>query len=176
MKLVKITAFLALVWGASAPSFAEEPLRDSVPPSSFCDRGYFEHKGTRYSFPDITIEGNRVISIGNNGYFSAYGYIGQLRLASDPFEETRAVFFGEGECLRGINTVNPDSNTSIDIIFDPRKVDAYDYKRIRAELLKVTSGFNTKALVKVTGQFGIYSNTGAPFFSATTLETVSLAE
>lgn len=176
MKLYRIAVFLALGWGASTPSFAGEPLRDSVPPSSFCDRGYFEHKGTRYTFPDITIEGNRVIDIGDNGYFSAYGYIGQLNLASDPNDDTRAVFFGEGECLRGINTVNPDSNTSIDIIFDPRKIDAYDYKRIRAELLKVTSDFNTKALVKVTGQFGIYSNTGAPFFSATTLETISAAE
>jgi hypothetical protein len=174
VRLCVLTSFALLLSFSEAS--AGEPFSEAIPPKSFCDMGYFEIGGKVMSYAEIIVEGNRTIEFNNQGPITAYGYIKDIDMAKDPMDPTRAKIFGIGECWKPLGKAASDSMMDIDILFEPSEIAAEEYKRLRMSLLQLGSdSFNSRALVKVTGNFKMYSNTFEQYFSATTVDVVATA-
>lgn len=137
-------------------------------PKAMCDAGVFAAGGTHYSFEDIIVESNRASALNDKGPISAYGYLVSIEFGAELNDRVNATISTVDKCYNNIGVVQTDTNLRVDVVFMRSDFSDEAWKDLRRTMLRVSENtLNAIALVKLTGQFGIYSNTYGLYYRAT---------
>jgi hypothetical protein len=139
--------------------------------------GYFLIKNNRYTFDDAKVEGNSMLDKqGENGadLIDVYGYITfYATLPNDPMEPLRLRIHpgkvGEYKSLGNVVTTNTD--LAFDLVYRPQFISEEEFKNIKRTVLKVAGN---KALIKIKGRMGLYTDSYQLFIAGTTLDIVAM--
>ena len=137
--------------------------------------GAFIIKGKEYSFEDVKVEGNSILDKQGSDLVTAYAYITTTELPNDPFASIQTHISG-GEIHR--TSVYTDTNNWVNFVVNPQALISKnfteeDYKNMKRV---ISRSQGNKALVRIEGRFGLFSNTYELFFSAKTIEIVQLKQ
>lgn len=140
-----------------------DQMKINIPPSRWCDSGIFIlGNGEVFTYEDMVLEGNRVTDWNAFGKVTVYGYMTEALMPSDRNSRTEA-HISEGEACYP-NFVSVDRRVNIDVIVVPSERTEDEYREIRRLFYRAGNGVYSEALVRLTGQFGIYRGTSEPFF------------
>jgi len=136
--------------------------------------GAFIVKGKEYSFQDVKVEGNSMLDKEGNDFVTAYAYITNTELPNDPFENIQTRISG-GEISK-YGSVYTDTNNWLYLVVSPQRLigknfTEEDYKNLRRV---INQAQGNKALVRIEGRFGLFTNTYEMFFSAKSIEIVEM--
>jgi hypothetical protein len=172
-KLIKMAASILLLMSPCG-ALAEGTMKSQEPPAAFCDEGMFLIGNTKYTFEDVILEANAVVKLNEKGPVTAYGYIADLLLPSDPLEPTHASFFGGNDC-KYEKLVFDEASRKIALVVAPQltSISEDQYKEIRRTMMRSFDMAGGTALLKFTGKFGFFSDSKRQYFLAEGVEVVS---
>lgn len=143
-------------------------------PEKMCDAGVFSIGGTLYSFEDIAVEGNAAVSLNDIGQVVAYGYLADIDLGVEVNSRINAVISTIDICYARIGVVQIDTNLQIDVVLTRDDFSDEEWKNVRRNMIRLRENIlNANALVRLTGGFGIFSNTFDLFYQAKTIEVLA---
>lgn len=163
MKNAASVAALALFALSASVAQAQE---QSIP-QKMCDAGAFVAGGTTYSFEDIIVESTGALDLNDKAPVFAYGYLAGIEFGNELNDRIDATISTVEICYDQLGVVQTDTNLRIDVILTRDDFSADAWKAVRRTLLKLKENtVNANALVRLTGQFGIYNNTYALYYRA----------
>lgn len=168
-RLLGAVAFIAAI-GTCQFALADEV----TVPTKMCDAGLFLAGSDTYSFEDITVDGTSAIDLNDKGPITAYGYIARVEFGNELNDRIEARLSTVDVCYENIKVVQTDTNVAVDLILTPDDFPDVDaWKDIRRTILRLKDNtVNANSLVKLSGQFGIYSNTYGLYFRAKSVEII----
>lgn len=141
--------------------------QDLTIPKAMCDAGVFVAGGTYSSFEDIIVESTGATDLNDKGPVFAYGYLADVEFGNELNDRVNTTISTVDTCYANMGVVQIDTNLRVDVVLTRDDFDEAAWKSVRRTLLKVRGDIiNAKALVRLTGQFGIYSNTNGLYFRA----------
>ena len=152
------------------------PLNNRTPPEEFCDKGVFLVNGQPVQFDDIMLDGNRSTDYNKKGSIEAYAYLHSIIVADDPYGTSGAKMYQGDVChiIGPKRRIEPNFRSFVEVTFNPQTSDISQdkYREIRRTLLKARQFGDFNALVKISGSFGLFSNTYELYFAATNIEII----
>lgn len=157
---------LSTLFFFTSTSMAHADLRqNNLGPSEVCDPGLFVlGNGETFTFEEMVLEGSNVTNWNTFGQVTAFGYMAFAQIPDDVSARTQAYLSDFDDCEYWSRRVWINRAIKIDAIALPDGRTADEYKEIRRMFLMATDGNFSKALVRLTGRFGIYRNSYEPFF------------
>jgi len=136
-------------------------------PKKMCDAGVFAAGGSYYSFEDIFVESTGALDLNDKGPVFAYGYLADVDFGNELNDGIGAIIGTVDICYDDLGVVQTDMNLRVDVVLARDDFSADAWKAMRRKMLKLTeNSVNANALVRLTGQFGIYSDTFSLYFHA----------
>lgn len=163
MRYFRVISATLVACGSVSTTFAEE-LKI---PANVCDPGVIVYEGQLLSFEDVFIDGGMVGDYDSK--VTVYGYVESVQFEGPVYAKLGTA----KDCDAKRDYTFVDSPTSIDLVLHPAEFDGRDWQKT---MLKVADGWNSKALVKFTGHFALFSNTLTPYFAADSVTVIDTFE
>lgn len=161
------TIVLAVAFVLSALSAPVVQAQEPTIPKNMCDAGVFVAGGDTYSFEDIIVESTEAIDLNEKGPVFAYGYVAGIDFGAELNDRINATISTVDVCYNDLGIVQTDTTLRVDVVLTRDDFSADAWKSVRRTMLKLNeNSLNANALVRLTGEFGIYSNTFGLYFRA----------
>jgi hypothetical protein len=143
-------------------------------PTKMCDAGMFLAGSETYSFEDIIVEGSGALDLNAQGPVIAYGYVAGVDLGKEANDPIHATISTVDICYEQLGVVQTQTKLRVDLVITNDDFDATAWKDMRRAMLRLDENtLNANALVKLTGQFGVYSNTYGLYFHVKSLDVLA---
>ena len=170
MKNEIIAAAIVLAISMATTALAQE----ATIPQKMCDAGAFVVGGQTYSFEDIAVESTGALDLNSKGPVTAYGYVAAVDFGSELNDRINATISTVDICYDTIGAVQTETKLAVDVIFTIDDFDEAGWKNLRRSMLRLEENtLNANSLVKLTGAFGVYSNTYGLYFHAKSVDVIA---
>jgi len=160
-----VVSAAAFTWLALAVPVAH--AEELTIPKVMCDAGVFAAGGTYYSFEDIIVESTGAADLNDKGPVFAYGYLAGIEFGAELNDRIDATISTVDICYDQLGVVQTDTDLQVDVVLTRDDFSADAWKAVRRTVLKLKeNSVNANALVRLTGEFGIYSNTYGLYYRA----------
>ena len=157
-----------------SPAHAVDMVKVATP-AQFCDEGLFlTGENERFSYEDMVLEANSFVALNEKGKVTAYGYVGFVNLPTEISGRTEAYLFAGENC--SFSEVSPNTSLMVGLIFEPSitKFSTEKYREIRKIMFSSSNLAHGTALLKFTGSFSLFTDTGGLYFLADDVELIDL--
>lgn len=149
---------------------AEQERAEKAAQPKYGMNGFAMVGGYKYTFEDIIVEGNSMLDKQGDppALVTIYAYVSYgIDIPNDPMANLQFDIYGGEPSKYGKVTFEPSKRLTV--VMRPQYYSEEEFKDFKRTLL---SAKGAEAMVKITGRFGLFSNTYKLFFGAKSIEIV----